>query len=118
MNVGVIGAGSWGTTLAALASQRAPTRLWAREPEVVERIHNHHENHLFLPGMSLPEQLEATNDLEQAVAGVDLVVVAVPSQYLRRAAEAAKPFVPTGATILSVTKGIEVGSNNRMTEVL
>ena len=82
MNLTVIGAGAWGTTLAALASEHLPTKLWAREPAVVNAIRDHRENTLFLPGFLLPEQLAVTVDLSAAVAGADFVVVAVPSPHV------------------------------------
>jgi len=85
MRVGVLGAGSWGTTLAALAAARSNTVLWAYEAEVVEAVRLHRENRSFLPGFKLPGTVEATSDMEEALADADLVVVAVPSQYLRDA---------------------------------
>jgi len=118
MKVGVIGAGAWGTTLASLATLGAETRLWAREPEVVETISRDRENRIFLPGFRLPDDLVVTSDLEEALRNVDLVVVAVPSQYLRNTIAAARPFLQDRAVVVSVTKGIELGSHRRMTEVL
>ena len=118
MKVGVIGAGAWGTTLASLATPRAETRLWAREPEVVDTVRHDRENRLFLPGLRLPGDLVVTADLEEALHDAEVVVVAVPSQHLRATVIAARPFLPDGAIVVSVTKGIEVGSRRRMTEVL
>ena len=118
MKVGVIGAGAWGTTLASLATLGAETRLWAREPEVVESISRDRENRIFLPGFRLPDDLVVTNELEEALRNVDLVVVAVPSQYLRSTIAAARPFLQDRAVVVSVAKGIELGSHRRMTEVL
>ena len=82
MKLTVIGAGAWGTTLAALASEHLPTTLWAREPAVVNAIHDRRENTLFLPGFPLPGQLSVTRSPD-AVAGADFVVVAVPSPHVR-----------------------------------
>ena len=84
MRLTVIGAGAWGTTLAALAADHMATTIWAREPAVVDAINDVHENTAFLPGFSLPPQLVATVDLPAALAGADVVVVAVPSPYVRR----------------------------------
>ena len=118
MRVGVVGAGAWGTTLASIVAARAETRLWAREPEVVEAVRRDHQNHLFLDGFRLPAELEVTGDLGAALAAVDVVVVAVPSQHLRVTMTAARPAVPENALLVSVAKGIEVGTNCRMSEVL
>jgi glycerol-3-phosphate dehydrogenase (NAD(P)+) len=81
MNVAVIGAGSWGTTLAGvLAKNGHDTRLWALEKDVVHEINADHENRRFLPGARLPESLRATTDLEIALAGAEVLVSVVPSQ--------------------------------------
>jgi glycerol-3-phosphate dehydrogenase (NAD(P)+) len=84
----------------------------------VESIRHDRENLAFLPGFRLPEDLTVTGDLQQALHDADFVVVAVPSQHVRRVAMAARPFVPGDALVLSVVKGIELGSGRRMTEVL
>jgi glycerol-3-phosphate dehydrogenase (NAD(P)+) len=118
MTVAVIGAGAWGTTVASLLAVRAKTRLWAREPEVVDAIHALNENSLFLPGFRLPLDLSGTNDLDATLAHADVVVVALPSQHLRAIMTVAGPSIPAGAQILSLAKGIELGSCERMTEVL
>jgi glycerol-3-phosphate dehydrogenase (NAD(P)+) len=116
--VAVVGAGAWGTTLAAITAVRVPTRLWAREQEVVAAVRRTGENEPFLAGVPLPPALTVTNDLADALAEADVVVVAVPAQHLREAMTVARPHVPFGAVILSVAKGIEVGTGRRMTEVL
>ena len=116
--VAVVGGGAWGTTLSALASARGTTTLWAREPEVVSAIREHHENCLFLPGVTLPPLIQATTDLEEAVAGADAVVVAVPAQHVRAVMAQAGPWIAPDALVLSVAKGIEACSAMRMTEVL
>jgi glycerol-3-phosphate dehydrogenase (NAD(P)+) len=118
VRVGVVGAGAWGTTLASLLADRAQTRLWAREPEVVDSIRRHHENRLFLEGHRLPGALTVTSDVAEAVADADVIVVAVPAQFLRSAMAAAAPFVAERALIVSVAKGIEQGTGQRMSQVL
>lgn len=118
MNVAVIGAGAWGTTLASLVSPRAPTRLWAREPEVVESVTLFRENLLFLDGFRVADELAVTNQLDEALTGADVVIAAVPSQHLRATMAAARPYVPDRAVIVSVAKGIESHTGRRMTEVL
>jgi glycerol-3-phosphate dehydrogenase (NAD(P)+) len=116
--IAVVGAGAWGTTLSALASKLGPTTLWAREPEVVAAIHDQHENCTFLPGVTLPAAIQATDDLEEAVAGAEAVVLAVPAQHLRAVVTEAGEWIHDGALVVSVAKGIEAGSAKRMTEVL
>jgi glycerol-3-phosphate dehydrogenase (NAD(P)+) len=118
VNVGVLGAGSWGTTVASLLAARTPTRLWAREAEVVESVRRHGENQLFLPGLPLPSDLRVTNDIAEVLDGADVVVVAVPAQHLRSITRQAQPSIRSHALVLSVAKGIELGSGRRMTEVL
>ena len=118
MKVAVLGAGSWGTTLAARLAARSQTTVWARETNVAEAISQRHENPLFLPGFSLPITLSATNHLAPALDHVDVVVFAVPSRYFRSIAELARPFVPEGADLVSVTKGLDPSTCMRMSEVL
>ena len=118
INVAVIGAGSWGTTVASLASANTPTVLWARRRELAESITRDHVNADYLPQYELPSDLCATASLEEAVAGADVVVMAVPSHGFREvAAEAARsmrPWVP----VVSLTKGLERNSRKRMSEVI
>jgi glycerol-3-phosphate dehydrogenase (NAD(P)+) len=118
VRIGVIGAGAWGTTLAALVAGRGPTRLWAREPEVVDSIRRGRENQLFLDGCRVPDAVMVTNDLAEALDKADVVVVAVPAQYLRATMTAAQPFVGERALVVSVAKGIERDTGRRMTQVL
>jgi glycerol-3-phosphate dehydrogenase (NAD(P)+) len=118
MKLTVIGAGAWGTTLAALASERIPTTLWAREPTVADDVCSRHENTAFLPGFALPAQLVATNDLAAAVGDADVVIVAVPSPHVRRVLTEACTAIAPHALVVSVTKGLELGTGKRMTEVI
>ena len=118
MQLAVIGAGAWGTTLAALATEHLPTTIWAREPAVANAIRDRHENTLFLPDFPLPERLAVTIDLPTAVSGADLVVVAVPSPYVRSVLTGARASIESHALVVSVTKGIEAGTGKRMTEVI
>jgi glycerol-3-phosphate dehydrogenase (NAD(P)+) len=116
--VAVVGGGAWGTTLSALASARGPTTLWAREPEVVESIRRHRENCMFLPGVTLPTAIQATSELDEAVADADAVVVAVPAQHVRAVMAQTAAWISPDTLVLSVAKGIETCSAKRMTEVL
>jgi len=118
MRVAVVGAGAWGTTVATLAAARAPTRLWALEPEVVRAIREQGENSTYLAGYTLPAAVFATNDLAEAIEGADLVIVAVPARHLRSVMEGAGPSMASGPLVLSLTKGIEPTTGKRMTEVL
>ena len=117
INVAVVGAGSWGTTVAALAASNTPTVLWARRAELAVQIATEHVDGDYLPGHALPEQLRATASLAEAVSSADVLVMAVPSHgYREVAAEAAKylrPWVP----VVSLTKGLERASRKRMSEV-
>lgn len=116
--VSVLGGGSWGTTFAALLCERAETRLWAREDEVVDAVNQRHENPLFLAGMDLPASLRATGSVAEAVADTELVVVAVPAQFIAGTAAVLAEHVPTEVPLLSLAKGIEIGSLRRPSEVL
>ena len=118
MRVAVVGAGAWGTTVATLAAARAPSRLWALEPEVVRSIRDQGENSTYLAGYALPAAVFATNDLAEAIEGADLVIVAVPARHLRSVMERARAAMGTGPLVLSLTKGIEPVTGKRMTEVL
>lgn len=117
MQVCVLGAGSWGTTVASLASQNAPTTLWCRDPQLAQEINTFHENRRYLAGFGLHENLRATPDLKAAVSGADLIVVGVPSTYFRetliQVARWVRPWVP----IISLAKGLETGTGLRMTQV-
>ncbi|MDX1449693.1 MAG: NAD(P)H-dependent glycerol-3-phosphate dehydrogenase, partial [Acidimicrobiia bacterium] len=108
MKLTVIGAGSWGTTVAGILATKEPTTLWARRPDVAEAINTERENVEYLPGVALPRSLEAT---------ADLVVMGVPSHGYRDVARRMADDVPGHVPILSLAKGIEQESLMRMTEV-
>jgi glycerol-3-phosphate dehydrogenase (NAD(P)+) len=116
-SVAVIGAGSWGTTVAAIMSEHAPTTLWGRDAELVRQIDSEHVNATYLAGVALPAELHATTDLAAACAGAGVVVMAVPSHGYRAVLEAAKSVVRADVPVVSLAKGIEQGSLLRMTEV-
>src|SRR5581483_2926090 len=118
MRVTVLGAGSWGTTVAALSAGRNPTTLWARNPDVAAAVNEKHENPSYLAGFPLPESLRATSDLEEAVARAEVLVVGVPSHGFRAVLEQAAPHVPHWIPVVSLTKGFEAGTLFRMTEVI
>ena len=117
INVAVIGAGSWGTTVAALAAANTDTVLWARRPALADAINNAHINTDYLPAFTLPESLRATSDLAAAVASADVLVMAVPSHGYREVAAEAAPFLRPWVPVVSLTKGVERSSLKRMSEV-
>ncbi|MET0180806.1 MAG: NAD(P)H-dependent glycerol-3-phosphate dehydrogenase [Novosphingobium sp.] len=118
LRVGLLGGGSWGTTVASVVANNAPTLLWARSAETVAEINANHSNERYLPGAKLARKLRATTALGEAVESADVVVLGVPSQALRKtAAEVARhirPWVP----VISLAKGFEIDTGLRMTEVI
>jgi glycerol-3-phosphate dehydrogenase (NAD(P)+) len=116
-SVAVIGAGSWGTTVAAIMSEHAATTLWGRNPDLIEEISARHENSTYLSGITLPAGLRATTDLAAACAGAGVVVMAVPSHGYRAVLAEAAPQIRADVPVVSLAKGIEQGTLLRMTEV-
>ena len=115
----VIGAGAWGTTLARhLANQGLTVTLWTYEKDVVEQIHRNRENVLFLPGVTLPTGLSATHSLHEAVSGVDLIVLAVPSHAMRSVVQALRHALGDPLPVVVASKGIEEESLYVMSQVL
>ncbi len=115
----MLGAGSWGTTLADLLARRGHTvRLWAYEAEVVAAINQRHVNPVFLPGCPLAETLSATGDAVATVRDADVVVSAAPSPVVRRVLEQARAGIGPDALVVSATKGIEPESLLLMSAVL
>ncbi len=114
----VVGAGSWGTTIALLLAAKRPTALWARSAQLADAVRTTHENPRYLPGVVLPEGVRATASLSDAVAGATVVLVAVPSHGFRSVLEAMAPALPDGAAVISLAKGIEGGTNRRMSEII
>lgn len=118
MRISVLGAGSWGTTVASVAAHRNDTVLWARDPDVADSIETDRENKRYLAGFTLPAKLHATADLEKAVAVADVLIVGIPSHGFRDVLEQAKPHLRPWVPVVSLTKGFEKGSLLRMTEVI
>ncbi len=116
--VSVVGAGSWGTTVAAITVAKAPTVLWARRAELARLIATDHVNRDYLPTTVLPERLAATSSLEEALDGADLVVMAVPSHGFRDILRQASAFLAVGVPVVSLAKGLEPGTLRRMTELI
>ena len=116
--VAVLGAGSWGTTLANLLAGKGETvRLWAYEPEVVEAINRTHENPLFLPGVRLGANLRAFGDPREAVSGAGVILSAPPSHVTRAVVDRVREAVVPGVLVVSATKGIENDTLALMSEV-
>jgi glycerol-3-phosphate dehydrogenase (NAD(P)+) len=116
--VSVIGGGSWGTTVASLAARNAPTLLWSRREEVADEINSDHVNSAYLPGEELDSELRATHDLEHAAATADVLVMAVPSHGFREVLEQVAPHLRPWVPVVSLTKGLEQGTHDRMTQVI
>jgi len=116
--VAALGGGSWGTALAdVLARNGHDVRLWVRNPEAAAEIRERHSNTRYLAGVELCDALDATTDLESALEGAEFVLSACPSHAVREVMEAAAPFIGS-AIIVSASKGIEIGSDLRMSEVI
>jgi glycerol-3-phosphate dehydrogenase (NAD(P)+) len=106
--ISVIGAGSWGTTLASLLSEKGyDVTLWSREKELVENINNANENNIYLPGIKLPENLKTTNNIEEATAKSRYILNTVPTQYIRMVFSNIKSCLRNECIIISASKGIE-----------
>ena len=118
LHVSVLGAGSWGTTVATLACRNTPTRLWSRRPEVAQEINEQHTNDCYLPRTPLPRALLATDSIEEAVRDADLVAMGVPSHGLRAVLAEVKKFLRPWVPIVSLSKGLERDSLLRMTQVI
>lgn len=117
--VGVVGAGSWGTALALVLEKNGhQVTLWSSRETKAEELNRLRENTDKLPGVKLPEGIEITADIESAVKEKELVVLGVPSLYIRSTAAKMAPYVEEGQIIVNVSKGIEDGSLYTMTEVI
>jgi glycerol-3-phosphate dehydrogenase (NAD(P)+) len=117
--VAVLGAGSWGTAFAmVLADAGNDVMIWARREEVADSITQRRENVDYLPGIELPRTIAGTADPEQALSGADVVILAVPSQSLRSNLPSFVPYLEPDSVLVSLMKGIELGTLERMSEVI
>ena len=118
--IAIIGAGAWGTGLAMVLGRKKThaVRLWANEPDVCESIAKSRVNERFLPGFTLPESVQATNDLANALERADVVVSVMPSQHCRSLFVRMASSVRPETLFVSCTKGLEDGTLLRMTEVI
>lgn len=116
-NFAVIGGGSWGTTVASLISRNVDVTLWARNADTVDEINREHRNSRYLGEANLHPKLRACHDINEAVAGADVIIMAVPSNSFRDVLETCANTITPGTPLISLTKGLEAGSRLRMTEV-
>ncbi len=117
--VGIIGAGSWGVALATVLDENGhELTVWSLLEDEVNMLNKEHEHRSKLPGVKLSEQILFTTDLEKTIKGKDLIVLAVPSPYVRSTAKNMRPYVTEGQIIVDVAKGIEEDSLMPMTEIL
>ena len=119
MNIGVIGAGSWGTTLADLLAKNGhAVTLWAYEQDLVERMRQHRKNDLYLPDFTLDDKLAFTSELSEVASGKDMLVLVAPSQVMRAVVRQAEPYMAENTILVSAAKGIENDTLMAMSEVL
>ncbi len=118
-NIGVIGAGGWGTALSLLLHNNGHrVILWSALADEVELLTEKRENPAKLPGVRLPEGMEITTDLQKAVTGMDMLVLAVPSPYIRSTAHSMGALAAEGQIIVNVAKGIEEKTLMRLSQVI
>lgn len=118
LKVGILGGGSWGTTVASIVAKSAEATIWARRKETVDEINNHHTNEKYLPNAKLTRSLKAAYTIEETVKNADLIVMGIPSQSFRKVLEEAKPHIRPWIPIVSLAKGLEISTKMRMTEII
>jgi glycerol-3-phosphate dehydrogenase (NAD(P)+) len=119
MRAAVMGLGSWGTAFAAvLADANHEVRIWGRNPETVSAVQSSRRNETFHPGLELAASITAVDDAQKALSGADLVVLAIPAQSLRENLKRWAEHIPADAVVLSLLKGLERGTHQRMSEVV
>ena len=119
MRAAVLGSGSWGTVFAkVLGDAGTEVVMWARRPQIAVAIRERRHNPDYLPGARLPDPVTATGDAAAALDGAELVVLAVPSQTLRANLAEWAPLIESDATLVSLMKGIELGTCARMSQVI
>jgi glycerol-3-phosphate dehydrogenase (NAD(P)+) len=116
--VAVIGAGSWGTAMASIVGVANPASLWVRSPELAASMRERRENEKYLPGVRIPDGLFVTSSLAEALEGAGVVFMAVPSHGFRDVLTGAQPLVRGIEAVVSLAKGIEMGTNLRMSQVV
>ncbi len=119
--IAVLGAGSWGTTFAKILADSNPAvniKLWARRPEIADQINAEHRNRQYLNDIALPKNIVAYPLVAEALAGVTMVVLAVPAQTLRAQLREWKPLIGPDVLVVSLMKGLELGTDSRMSQVI
>jgi len=114
----ILGGGSWGTTVASLVAKNVPATIWARSAETVDEINAKHANERYLPGARLTPALRATTSIEEAVRSADVVVMGVPSQAMRDTVKEVGKHIRAWVPVISLSKGLELGTRLRMTQVI
>lgn len=117
MHVAVVGAGSWGTTVAHLSSHNVATTLYSRRTDVADAINSRHENPRYLPGYQLHASLRASSDLAAVVSAADVLVMGVPSAGFRETLKELRPSLRPWVPVVSLAKGLELSTRQRMTQV-
>ena len=118
LKVGLLGGGSWGTTVASLTAKNVPTIIWARNIETVDEINNHHTNEKYLPDAKLTPSLSASISIKETVEDADVIVMGVPAQSFREVLKEAKPHIRPWVPIINLAKGVEISTKIRMTEII
>lgn len=121
LTIAIMGSGSWGTAFAQIVAdseRNHVVRIWGRNSETIDEINSRHANSKFHPGVTLPEKISATTDPAQALAGANVVILAVPAQTLRENLKTWGHLVPKSAIVVSLLKGFERGTHARMSEVI
>lgn len=114
----ILGGGSWGTTVASLVARNVPAIIWARSAETVDEVNTKHTNERYLPGARLTLDLRATTSIEEAVRDADVVIMGVPSQAMRETAREVGRHIRAWVPLISLSKGLELGTKLRMTQVI
>ncbi|MEO0367351.1 MAG: NAD(P)H-dependent glycerol-3-phosphate dehydrogenase [Pseudomonadota bacterium] len=118
LKVGLLGGGSWGTTVASLVARNTDILMWARDAAMVNEINKHHTNEKYLPGAKLPRSLVAKKKIKRVVEKADVLIMGVPSNSFREVLEEAKPHLRPWIPVISLTKGLERETDLRMTQVI
>jgi glycerol-3-phosphate dehydrogenase (NAD(P)+) len=117
--IAIIGAGNWGTALSIVAAEAGnPVRLWSRSQEVVTAIDRHRVNSIYLPDAQIPGSVQATTEIGQALIDSEIVIIATPSHATRTVLKSMRSNLPSGAIVVSATKGIEIESGKRISQLV
>ena len=117
--IAIIGGGSWGTALGMIAARNThQVRLWSRNPQVVDSINHSHSNAVYLADVALPDNLSATDRVEEAIAEAELVILAAPSHATRKLLGAISESLTNDMILVSATKGIEIATGKRISQLV